>query len=205
MFTGLIEDLGTVKQISASQIVIATKLDEIRVGDSIAVNGVCLTAVLAQNGTFSADYSPHTDKITTLSALKLNEKVNLERALKLSSRLGGHIVTGHVDGIGKIEKIEKLERFYIAAVSLDKNCLKYCVTKGSISVDGISLTVAEITGNTVKLCIIPETFDNTDLQLKKPGSFVNIETDIFAKYVEKFTSGDKSGIDLEMLKRNGFI
>ncbi|MCL2144229.1 MAG: riboflavin synthase [Endomicrobia bacterium] len=205
MFTGLIEDLGTVKQMTLSQIIIETKLDNISTGDSIAVNGVCLTAVSVKNGSFAADYSSQTDKITALSLLRPDEKVNIERALTLSSRLGGHIVSGHVDGTGKIEKIEKQERFYKIVISLNEENLKYCIDKGSIAVDGISLTIARISGKNIEIYIIPETFKNTVLQFKKTCSLVNIETDILAKYVERFTKGKKTdGISLEMLKEKGF-
>lgn len=206
MFTGLIEDLGTVKRIGASQISVETKLGEISVGDSIAVNGACLTAVSVKDGIFTADYSLETDKVTALSHLKANDKVNLERALSLSSRLGGHIVSGHIDGKGAIAKVEKLERFYRVLISLDDNCMEYCVEKGSVAVDGISLTVSKITVGNIELNIIPETFASTALRFRKKGDKVNIETDILAKYVKKFLKNKNSnGISLEMLKGNGFI
>ncbi|GHT63749.1 riboflavin synthase [Endomicrobiia bacterium] len=205
MFTGLIEDIGTVKNISSSQIELDTKLDNIAKGDSISVNGVCLTAVNLNKSTFIADYSPSTDRITTLSRLKQNSKVNLERALKLSSRFGGHIVNGHVDGIAKIEKIEKLKEFYRVVFSCGKNISAYCVEKGSIAVDGISLTIASLLNSGFEVFIIPETFNNTIMQFKKVGDEVNIEADILAKYIEKFITNKTSGILLETLKGNGFI
>lgn len=206
MFTGLIEDLGSVKMIASSKIEIETGLDGISVGDSIAVNGSCLTAVSVNKGIFTADYSSQTDKITTLSTLKINDRVNLERALALSSRLGGHIVSGHVDGTGKIAAIEKQERFYKITVSLNDECIRYCVDKGSVAVDGVSLTIAKIINKNIELYIIPETFKSTVLQFRRKGDEVNIETDILAKYIEKFTKEKKSdGISLEMLKGNGFI
>ena len=204
MFTGIIEDIGTIKSISASQVTVETKLGGIAKGDSIAVNGVCLTATALSAGVFTADYSSQTDEITMLSSLKTSDKVNLERALQLSSRLGGHIVTGHVDGTGVIRRIEKLERFYRVTVSLKAECAKCCVDKGSIAVDGISLTIAKVAGYDIEMFIIPETFNNTVLQFKKSGAKVNIETDILAKYVEKFTK-NKDGLTLDMLKGNGFI
>ena len=206
MFTGLIEDLGTVKRLAMSQISVETKLGGISAGDSIAVNGACLTAVSIKDGVFTADYSPETDKVMALSHLKADDKVNLERALSLSSRLGGHIVSGHVDGKGEIEKVEKLERFYIVRISLDDNCMEYCVEKGSVAVDGISLTISKIAGGNIEICIIPETFAATALRFRKKGDKVNIETDILAKYVKKFIKNKNSnGISLEMLKGNGFI
>ncbi|MDR1695218.1 MAG: riboflavin synthase [Endomicrobium sp.] len=205
MFTGLIEDIGIVKNISQSQITVETKLGSIAVGDSVSVNGVCLTAVSVNPGNFTADYSPHTDKITDLSSLKPNSKVNLERALQLSSRLGGHIVNGHIDATAKIEKIEKTDRFFKINFSCPENIIKYCVDKGSIAVDGISLTVSNAGLSGFEVYIIPETFDNTALKYKKAGDLVNIETDILAKYIEKFTSGKNAGgITLDMLKENGF-
>ncbi|MDR2436523.1 MAG: riboflavin synthase [Endomicrobium sp.] len=205
MFTGLIEDIGVIKNISSSRIEIETTLNNISKGDSVSVNGVCLTAVSINKNIFAANYSPHTDKITTLSKLKKDSKVNLERSLTLSSKLGGHIVSGHVDGTAKIEKIEALKEFYKIKFLCEKNILNYCVSKGSISVDGISLTIASILDHGFEIFIIPKTFDGTIMQLKKANDEVNIETDIFAKYVEKFTKKETSSIFFEMLKRNGFM
>jgi riboflavin synthase len=206
MFTGLIEDMGTIKNISFSQIKVETKLGDIINGDSIAVNGVCMTAINVSKNTFLADYSPSTDSITTLSRLAQNSKVNLERALKFSSRLGGHIVSGHIDGTGKIEKIEKIKNFYRTIILCEKNIYEYCVEKGSIAIDGISLTISSLLKSKYgfEIFIIPETFSSTIVQFKKTGDKVNIEIDIIAKYIEKFTSKKTSNISLEMLKRNGF-
>ncbi|MDR1941368.1 MAG: riboflavin synthase [Endomicrobium sp.] len=203
MFTGLIEEIGTVKNISSSKIQIEINVGGILSGDSVAVNGVCLTAVSAQGNIISFDYSPQTDSVTNLSSLKANSKVNIERALQLSSRLGGHIVSGHVDGIAKIERIEKLERFFKITFSCAQNILKYCVDRGSIAVDGISLTASSVKTGGFETFIIPQTYNNTVLSYKKIGDAVNIETDILAKYVEKF-SGKKDLISLEFLKENGF-
>ncbi|AKL97964.1 riboflavin synthase [Endomicrobium proavitum] len=201
MFTGIIEDIGIVKSISSSEIVIETKLGDIKVGDSVSVNGVCLTAVHILPGVFSADYSPNTDKLTTMSLLKQNSKVNLERALRLSSRLGGHIVSGHVDATAKISSVEKVGGFYKLKFSAGKNITNYCVDKGSIAIDGISLTLAAVNEAGFEIFIIPETFNNTILKLKKAGDFVNVETDVFAKYLEKFSKNKGSeGLTLEMLK-----
>ncbi|GMO65588.1 MAG: riboflavin synthase [Endomicrobiia bacterium] len=205
MFTGLIEDVGIVKNTSSSKIEIETKLDNIVKGESIAVNGVCLTAVLVCEYGFVADYSPNTDKITTLSKLKRNSRINLERALKLSSRLGGHIVSGHVDGIAKVKKIEKLKQFYRIIFSCNENITKYCIDKGSIAIDGISLTLSSVSTLEFEVFIIPETFNNTTMQLKGLGDEVNIETDIFARYIEKFTNEKTNGITFGMLKKNGFL
>lgn len=205
MFTGLIEDIGTVKSVLDSKIEIRTKLDDITKGDSISVNGVCLTAVFVNKDGFVADYSPNTDRITSLSKLKQNSKVNLERAIKLSSRFGGHIVSGHVDGTAEIEKIEKLGHFFRVIFSCGENISAYCVDKGSIAVDGISLTLSSVSTLGFEIFIIPETFNNTIMRFKKEGSKVNIETDILAKYVKKFVSKRADNISLEMLKENGFF
>jgi riboflavin synthase len=200
MFTGLVGDIGIVKNISSSKIEIKTKFNDISKGESISVNGVCLTAVSINKNVFTADYSPHTDKITTLSKLKQESRVNLERALTLSSHLGGHILSGHVDGVAKIKKIEILKEFYKVEFLCKKDILMYCIDRCSISVDGISLTIASVSDYGFEIFIIPETFNNTIMQSKKVGDEVNIETDILAKYIEKFTKKESIGISLEMLK-----
>jgi riboflavin synthase len=205
MFTGLIEDIGIVKNISGSKIEIETKLDVIAKGDSVSVNGVCLTAVFVNKGYFAADYSPVTDRITTLSKLKQNSKVNLERAIKLSSRLGGHIVSGHVDGTAEIKEIENYRQFFRIVFSCGKNISTHCIDKGSVAVDGISLTLSSVLISGFEIFIIPETFNGTIMQFKKESDKVNIETDIIAKYVEKFTNKKANKISLEMLKENGFV
>ncbi|MDR1511786.1 MAG: riboflavin synthase [Endomicrobium sp.] len=205
MFTGLIEDIGIVKGISHSRIEIETKLNDISKGDSIAANGVCLTAIFVRENSFAADRSPNTDKLTTLSKLKKNSRINLERALKLSSRFGGHIVSGHIDEMAKIKSIEKLKQFYRITFSCKENITKYCVDKGSIAIDGISLTLSSVSILEFEVFVIPGTFSGTTMQFKKPGDKVNIETDIFAKYIEKFTSKKTNGITFEILKNNGFM
>ncbi|MDR1952277.1 MAG: riboflavin synthase [Elusimicrobiota bacterium] len=205
MFTGIIEDIGMVKNISSSQIFIETKLDDIKVGDSIAVNGVCLTVVSLCGG-FSADYSPATDKTTNLSSLKIGSKVNLERALTLLSRLGGHIVSGHIDETAKISRIEKLERFFRIVFFSDKDLLKHCVDKGSVAVDGISLTISSVLKDGFEVFIIPQTFNNTALKYKKENDDVNIETDIIMKYLEKIETLKKSGAGImDALRENGYL
>jgi riboflavin synthase len=205
VFTGLVEDIGIIKNISESRIEIETRLDDISRGDSVSVNGVCLTAVFFNENSFVVDYSQNTDKITMLSKLKQNSRVNLERALKLSSRLGGHILSGHIDGTARILRIGKNKEFYNVAFSCIENISMYCIDKGSVAVDGISLTISSSSIFGFEVFIIPETFNNTTMQLKKEGEEVNIETDIFAKYLEKFANKKVCRISLEMLKGNGFI
>lgn len=190
MFTGLIEDLGKVNNINKFEgywnIEIKTQLDDIKVGDSIAVNGVCLTVVTLGKKNISFDIITESLDKSNFSNLNVGEYVNLERCLRLSDRLGGHIVQGHVECVGKITSIENLiDGQVIFEVSFDKNFLKYCIYKGSITLDGISLTIMEITKKSVKVSIIPHTLKNTTLGLKKINSNLNIETDLIAKYVEK--------------------
>jgi riboflavin synthase len=207
MFTGIIEDIGIVKEIGSDSIIIETKLDDIKKGDSIAVNGVCLTAISFDGRNISFDYSPNTDKITNIASLNKNSKVNLERALKLSARLGGHIVSGHIDAAAQIETIEQMQRFFKVNFIASKDILKYCVDKGSIAIDGISLTIADVFDRGFSVFIIPETFNNTIMRFKKVKDLVNIETDIFAKYTEKIILGGvkSKGISIDILKENGFI
>ena len=190
MFTGLIEDLGKVNNINKLEgywnIEIKTQLDDIKVGDSIAVNGVCLTVVTLGKKNISFDIITESLDKSNFSDLNVGEYVNLERCLRLSDRLGGHIVQGHVECVGKITSIENLiDGQVIFEVSFDKRFLKYCIYKGSITLDGISLTIMEILKSSIKVSIIPHTLKNTCLGFKKVNSSLNIETDLIAKYVEK--------------------
>ncbi len=208
MFTGIIEETGKILTITEKIVVIEADivLKDTKIGDSIAVNGVCLTVTDLKNNSFSADISPETYKITALKELKTNSIVNLERAMAANGRFGGHIVSGHVDSIAKIISIEKQSEFYNIKIELNDSSSKYVVKKGSITIDGISLTVAEIQNNIITLAIIPHTYENTNLKTHQKDDLVNIEVDIFAKYIEKFlsTGDNKSRIDMEFLQRNGF-
>ncbi|MDR0401871.1 MAG: riboflavin synthase [Endomicrobium sp.] len=209
MFTGLIEDVGIIKSISDSKIEIKTNLDNIKKGDSISVNGVCLTAIFVNKNSFIAEYSSNTSNITNFSRLKKKSKINLERSLKCCSRFGGHVVSGHVDGIAKIKFIEKVKQFYKIIFSCEKNITDLCVNKGSIAVDGVSLTISSVSILHFETFIIPETFNNTIMQFKKNGDEVNIEVDIFAKYIRKFINENNTNkkdrdITIEMLNKTGF-
>ena len=204
MFTGIIEDVGKVLNITNSQIQIETCLNDIKTGDSIAVNGVCLTVTKILNKTLSFDYSPTTSDITNISLLKQNSVVNLERALTLQTRLGGHLVSGHIDTSTKIIDIKKTDRFYFLLFASDETIRKYIVQKGFIAIDGISLTIAQNNEADFSVTMIPETFNKTIFFTRKVGDIVNIEIDIFAKYTEKlFTK--KKDISFDFLKENGFI
>ncbi len=212
MFTGIIEEIGVVKNFSRHAhgalltVGCGKVLQDTIQGDSISVNGVCQTVISLTVDGFTVDISDETLSVTTFDNLKPGDKVNLERALTLSKRLGGHIVSGHVDCKGKFLSAQKLTNFYNLTFELPQEQVKYVVNKGSISVNGISLTVAAIDGVIFKTAIIPHTYENTTLSELQPGDYVNIETDILAKYIEKISQADDNkGISLEFLQENGFV
>lgn len=210
MFTGIIEDLGTVNRISRkgedALLIVDTSmnLDDINIGDSISVSGACLTVTEKGDKRFSTDVSAETLARTNLKSLKTGDKVNLEKSLRLNSFLGGHLVLGHVDGIGKIqEKVSKTNSIQFA-LEIDLELGRYIVEKGSVAVDGISLTVNRCEKNRFYVNIIPHTARSTTLGFKKVADLVNIETDIIGKYVEKFLNPGK-GIDMNFLAEHGFL
>ena len=208
MFTGIIEELGKILNITSNKILVecVTVIQNTNIGDSIAVNGVCLTVTDITSKTFTADISQETLKITTLKNLKTGDFVNLERAMTANGRFGGHIVSGHIDGIGKIVNIQNKKNFYDLTIELNYQEAKYSVKKGSITINGISLTIADINENIINIAIIPHTYENTNLKTLKNGDLINIEVDIIGKYIEKFlsTSDNKSSINLEFLQKHGF-
>jgi len=199
MFTGIIEALGTVAAIEKrgedfSLTIDCGKLDmsDVKIGDSIAVNGVCLTAVKLESKRFVADVSNETIRFTSLSSLKVNSVVNLEKALTPSSRLGGHLVSGHVDGLGKICERYQDGRAIRFVIEAPKELAKYIAAKGSICVDGISLTVNEVKGNKFYLNIVPHTAGQTNAVSWQAGTQVNLEVDVIARYLERLLMGDKA-------------
>lgn len=208
MFTGIIEEKGQILTISDKKIVIKCSkvLEGSKIGDSICVNGVCLTISEQNTNSFTADTSAETLRITTFGKLKSGSVVNLERAMPMNGRFGGHVVTGHTDNVAKIIGIKRHDEFCDLEIELTKEQAKYVVKKGSITIDGISLTVAEIQGQKITIAVIPHTLENTNLIDLKIGDFVNIEVDILAKYIEKFlsTRDNSSGMSLDFLQRNGF-
>ena len=212
MFTGIIEEIGKVSAIrhgsNSSQITVRAERvpGDLRMGDSVNTNGACLTVVAFDGASFTVDVMPETMKRTNLGELRTGSPVNLERALKLSDRLGGHLVSGHIDGTGKIASRwtdENAEWFRITAGA---EILKYIADKGSVAVDGISLTVVEAGDSSFTVSVIPHTKHETAISGKKTGDTVNIECDMIAKYLEKLTTnGRASGrISLEFLAGNGF-
>ena len=214
MFTGIIEGRGKVTKVEHHgrekrvTIGLPLHLTEVQVGDSINVNGACLTVVKIKGQVVELDLSRETLERTVLGELREGDQVNLERALKLSDRLGGHIVTGHIDGIGVIVDKRKERDFIQLRLKIPESVLKYVVEKGSIAIDGISLTVNECQGEEVQITLIPYTIEKTTLKDKKAGDRVNLEADILGKYVEKLfgQSDKKSGqVDRSFLIEHGFI
>lgn len=217
MFTGIIEEVGILESFSTGngfgvmEIKCSEVLKETRLGDSIATNGVCLTVKEKNSNSFKAEVMGETLAKSNLGNLKVGDKLNLERALRLSDRLGGHIVSGHIDGVGTIISIKEESNGTWFTISAPKEVLKYVIYKGSIGIDGISLTVAYVDQEVFKVSVIPHTLDNTILPYKKVNSKVNLECDLVGKYIEKlFTRKDEqaevgeSSITMEFLKNSGF-
>jgi len=212
MFTGIIEEIGKIEEISKQgrnlklRIKAHKILNGLKVGDSININGTCQTIIAANSDSFTVEAVEETLRKTNLSGLKRNDGVNLERAVRLSDRLGGHLVTGHIDCVGKLKSITKKEGSFLCEFQLPEKYLTYLVEKGSVAVDGISLTVVEVKENSFTVAIIPFTLENTTLGAKKIGDSVNIETDLIGKYVERILASkrDKFEITEEWLKDKGW-
>ncbi len=215
MFTGIIEEIGTVSRVqrsgSSSFIEIQAKkvLEDVHLGDSIAVNGVCLTVTHFGGGTFRADVMNETLSRSSLGSLTSGSPVNLERAMAAGGRFGGHIVSGHIDGTGTISDISNDGIAVWYTISASPALLRYIVEKGSIAIDGISLTVAKVTDTAFSVSIIPHTAAQTILGSKKVGDIVNLENDIIGKYVEKLMkpaddTSKQSNITMDFLMKNGF-
>lgn len=210
MFTGIIEGIGFLKKFTRKRedavLDIETKmtLDDLKIGDSISVNGACLTLTSKKDMCFTADVSAETLARTNIKTLKPKDRVNLEKALRLNSFIGGHLVLGHVDGIGKIIELTNKSNSIVIGIEIDADINRYIVEKGSIAVDGVSLTVNRCEKNRFYVNMIPHTARMTTLGSKKVSDLVNIETDIIGKYVEKLINPNK-GIDLRFLVEHGYI
>jgi riboflavin synthase len=219
MFTGIIEEIGTLKSIrhghtsAALEIKAVNVLSGTRIGDSISVNGVCLTVTTLSPTSFTADVMPETLNRSNLGTLHSGNPLNLERALRLGDRFGGHIVSGHIDGEGTILNFKEDDNAIWITIEADPSVLRYIVEKGSIAIDGISLTVASVEERSFKVSIIPHTRHETTLCSKVPGSKVNLECDIVAKYIERFSGYGKqpsaeitsSKISMSFLEDNGYF
>lgn len=204
MFTGIIEEVGRLKNFDGNKIEIACEkiLSDMKIGDSISTNGICLTVVDFGKNFFAADVMPETYRKTSLA----DKNFNLERALKLGDRLGGHIVSGHIDGVGKITKIIAEGNALLIDVAAENSLLKQIAAKGSVALDGISLTVVDANTQNFSVSLIPHTREVTNFKFKRVGSLVNIETDILAKYVERLINfKTESTINQNFLLENGFI
>lgn len=217
MFTGIIEETGTLQSVKKGQnssvLTISAKkvLEHTRIGDSIAANGVCLTVTSIGSGWYQMDVMAETLRRTNLGELKPGDPLNLERAMPVNGRLGGHIVSGHIDGTGSICNFRREDTATWVTIAADRKLLHYIVEKGSIAVDGVSLTVAAVTEQDFSVSIIPHTGGETILLKKKTGASVNLECDIIGKYVEKLLAhdigggtGKTSGISMEFLQKCGF-
>jgi riboflavin synthase len=210
MFTGIIEGLGKIKRLTMKgadavlEIEAAIDINDVSIGDSIAVNGACLTVTARNQNIFNADVSAETLGKTTLKLLQAGAKVNLEKSLRVGGFIGGHFVLGHVDATGRILSQTQKSGSLILAVEIDDNLSRYIVEKGSVAIDGVSLTVNKLEKGRFYVNIIPHTAENTTLVAKKGGDLVNIETDILGKYVEKLLHSPR-GIDKDFLAQHGFL
>jgi riboflavin synthase len=210
MFSGIVEDVGTVVSIvsrgTGSVLRVSTELplDEIRVGDSLSVSGVCLSVTGKGKETFSADISAETLSRTTFRKRAAGERVNLERSLSLSGRLDGHLVYGHVDGIGTVREVRNAGESRVFHIRTDPSIMKYVVYKGAVAVDGVSLTVSSVHPEGFEVALIPLSLERTTFGRLRPGEAVNVETDIIGKYVRKVLEDRGSGISLDFLKKHGF-
>ncbi len=219
MFTGIIEGLGTLKTISPNgqgkKLIIEAdfSLKEVKIGDSIAVNGACLTAVNISQNIFEVDVAPETVSKTSLSMATIGHRLNLERALCFSDRIDGHLVSGHIDGTGVIKSKTVLSNAVVVTINISNDLSYYMIEKGSVAVDGISLTINSCGGDFFEVSIIPHTAKLTTIGFKTVGDIVNIETDMIGKYVKQFLTKNrdkeenkkKSNIDLNFLIKSGFL
>jgi len=180
-------------------------LEDLKIGDSINTDGVCLTVTEFSSSSFTVDVMPETLLRSTFGKLKPGSTVNLERALRLSDRLGGHIVSGHIDGSGRLEKIRKDENAIWLSIIAEEPILRYIVEKGSVAIDGISLTVAKVDHRAFEVSVIPHTQAETTILTKKTGDAVNIECDIIGKYIEKLSKTNGGKMDVNFLAENGFV
>ena len=207
MFTGIVEEIGTVKSLQAGRLTIAADgvLKGTKLGDSMNVNGACLTVTAIGGNTFSIDVMPETLRRTNLGALHPGECVNLERALAADGRFGGHFVQGHVDGTGRVSSVIPEGEALLMKVAAPSDIIRYVVEKGFIAVDGISLTTTNCDAASFTVSLVAYTLQHTTLGHKKPGDVVNLEVDIIAKYVERLCGQSRLGVSLEFLGKHGFL
>jgi len=207
MFTGIVEEVGIVKETSRDRLAFEAHkvLEGTKVGDSIAVNGVCLTVVSLENRGFSVNVMPETLRCTNLGRLHYNDQVNLERALVLGGRLGGHLVLGHVDDTGEVMDVTSEETAHIMRISAPAKLMPYMVDKGFVAVDGVSLTIVDLDDFSFVVSLVAYTMEHTTLGRKRPGDVVNLEADIIAKYVQNLKERERQSLNFEFLKEYGFV
>ena len=207
MFTGIIEEIGIVKETRRDRLAFEAHkvLEGMKVSDSIAVNGVCLTVVSLENHGFSVNVMPETLRCTNLGSLHYNDQVNLERALVLGGRLGGHLVLGHVDDTGEVMDVTSEEAAHIMRISVPAKLMPYIVDKGFIAVDGVSLTIVDFDDFFFVVSLVAYTMEHTTLGRKRPGDIVNLEADIIAKYVENLKERKRQSLNFEFLREYGFV
>jgi len=207
MFTGIVEELGIVKQTNRDCLTFEAHkvLEGTREGDSMAVNGVCLTVVSLENHGFSVNVMPETLRCTNLGSLRYSDQVNLERALKLGGRLGGHLVLGHIDDTGEVMGVTSEETAHIMRIQTPAKIMPYIVDKGFIAVDGVSLTIVDLDDFSFTISLVSYTMENSTLGKKRLGDIVNLEADILAKYVENLKEQKRQSLNFEFLKEYGFV
>jgi len=218
MFNGIVEEMGATKSLNRglmgarATFLASTVLQDLHVGESISVSGTCLTVIEVGDQDFSVDLSTETLHVTTLGSLKVGSPVNLERAMQLQTRIGGHLVTGHIDGVGVIHHRHQDGNATHLVIETQEDILRYCIRKGSITVDGISLTINEVSAKTLTVAIIPHTAQVTTMGLKQVGDIVNLETDLVGKYVERLlemsghlSSNPPPSIDRDYLQKHGLL
>jgi riboflavin synthase len=207
LFTGIVEEVGRLKATRPNQLSMAAQkvVEETELGDSIAVNGACLTVTALDGGTFSVDIMPETLRRTNLGRLRPGNQVNLERAMALGSRMGGHLVQGHVDGTGRVLSLTPENQARIVRYSAPPQLMRYIVPKGFIAVDGVSLTVIDCDATSFRVSLVAYTLQNTTLAHNRPGDLVNLEIDIVAKYLEGLGEAKNPSISIELLAEHGFL
>ncbi|MDO8672095.1 MAG: riboflavin synthase [Dehalococcoidia bacterium] len=207
MFTGIVEEIGTIRQASSTELGIAASkvLEGTKIGDSIAVNGACLTVTILGSGTFTVGVVPETLRRTNLGILRVGDRVNLERSLGVSDRFGGHFVQGHVEGTGEVVSVIPEGKALVVRYEAARELMRYIVPKGFVAIDGVSLTVVDSTADSFTVSLIPHT-QAVAAVTRRPGEVVNLETDIIGRYVERFmTWGKSSGVTMDLLSEHGFL
>ncbi len=211
MFTGIIEELGTIHQMKSTpqamvlSIQAKKVLEDVKLGDSIAVNGVCLTVTNFTSNAFTVDVMPETVKASSIQQLQSGSMVNLERAMAANGRFGGHFVSGHIDGVAKILQKRQVANAVYIDLAVPEELLKNCLVKGSITLDGTSLTIFNVTSSSLTVSLIPHTYKETVLGMKKVGDLVNVETDLIGKYIlQHLTNNQSNNLSMDFLQQHGF-